>query len=216
MFKIKDFVSTPEGKIFIAGVLLLFGYILSVVNLYLFSIKDANNLVGMTVTNFFFGRAAGISYGYTADFSDLAIVFVNILIEFIMVLLIYPLFVLSWNRSLNLGFLKDMALNVEKQRLKYKEFFDKYGKYGLFVFVWFPFWMTGPVVGSIIGFLIGIRHYNTIFVVLSGTSLAIVVWTYFLKEIILLLDKVSSNASYIILAIFILLVIVFKFVGDKK
>lgn len=211
MFKINKFVSTQEGKIFIVGLLFLFGYIISIINLYLFSVKDANNLVGMTITNIFFGRAAGISFGYTAQFSDLAIIFMNVIIEFIMVLLIYPLFVLTWNKSLDIKFLKNIVINVEKQKLKYKEFFEKYGKYGLFIFVWFPFWMTGPVIGSIIGFLIGIRHYTTMFIVLCGTSLAIVVWTYFLKELIYLLNQIGSYSSYIILIFFVVIALVLRF-----
>jgi len=211
MFKINKFVSTQEGKIFIAGVLLLFGYIISIINLYLFSVKDANNLVGMTITNIFFGRAAGISFGYTAEFSDLAIIFMNAIIEFIMVLLIYPLFVLTWNKSLDIKFLKNIVINVEKQKLKYKEFFEKYGKYGLFIFVWFPFWMTGPVIGSIIGFLIGIRHYTTILIVLCGTSLAIVVWTYFLKELIFLLNQIGDYSAYILLILFVIIALVLRF-----
>ena len=211
MFKIKEFVSTPEGKIFIAGILLLFVYIFSIINLYLFSITDANNLVGMTVTNIFFGRAAGISYGYTANFSDLAIILMNITIEFIMVLIIYPLFVLTWNKSLNIKFLQNITINIEKQKLKYKDFFDKYGKYGLFIFVWFPFWMTGPVVGAIIGFLIGIRHYTTIYIVLTGTSLAIVVWTYFLRELITVLNQIGAYSSYIVLILIIVVALFLRF-----
>ncbi|MEA3370162.1 MAG: small multi-drug export protein [Campylobacterota bacterium] len=211
MFKIKEFVSTQEGKIFIAGVVFLFGYIISIINLYLFSVKDANNLVGMTITNIFFGRAAGISFGYTAQFSDIAIIFMNAIIEFIMVLLIYPLFVLTWNKSLDIKFLKNIVINVEKQKIKYKDFFDKYGKYGLFIFVWFPFWMTGPVIGSIIGFLIGIRHYTTMFIVLCGTSLAIVVWTYFLKELIYVLNQIGSYSSYIVLILFVIIALVLRF-----
>ncbi|MEA3497625.1 MAG: small multi-drug export protein [Campylobacterota bacterium] len=211
MFKIKEFISKPEGKIFLAGVLLLIVYILNIINLYLFSVKDANNLVGMTVANFLFGRAAGISYGYTAEFNDLAIVLMNMAVEFIMVMIIYPLFVLSWNSSVDIKFLKDMSENIETQRVKYKEFFQKYGKYGLFIFVWFPFWMTGPVVGSIIGYLIGIRHYTTMLIVLMGTSLAIVVWTYFLRELIGILNQASSYATYILLALFIVVAIVLKF-----
>ena len=57
---------------------------------------------------------------------------------------------------------------VKELRLKYSSFFEKYGKYGLFLFVWFPFWMTGPVVGSIIGFLIGITHLHTMLIVITG------------------------------------------------
>ena len=76
--------------------------------------------------------------------------------------------------------------------------------------------MTGPVVGAIIGFLIGLKHYHTIFIVSTGTSLAIVVWTYFLKEIMLLLSQISDYAPYILLAIFIAIAILFKLTSTEK
>lgn len=216
MLKIKGFTETQEGKIFLLGVLLLFGYLMSIVSVYLFSVEDANNLVVMSVTNFFFGRAAGISYGFTVEFSDGVIIFMNMMIEFIMVMIIYPLFVLSWNKSLSIEFLKDFFTNVETQRLKYKDYFEKYGKYGLFIFVWFPFWMTGPIVGAIIGFLIGIRHYTTMLIVLSGTSLAIVIWTYFLKEIVVLINQVNNNATYILLGLIVIVVLILKLIKSRK
>lgn len=216
MFNLRGFISSQEGKIFLLGMLLLFGYFMSVIGVYFFSIDAANKLVVMSFTNFFFGRAAGISYGYTAEFSDGLIVFMNMMIEFIMVMIIYPLFVLSWNKSLHIEFLKDFFTKVEALRLKYKDYFDKYGKYGLFIFVWFPFWMTGPIVGAIIGFLIGIRHYTTMLVVLSGTSLAIVIWTYFLKEIMTLLNQVNDNAPYIFLGLIVLFVLIFKLMKSRK
>lgn len=99
--------------------------------------------------------------------------------------------------------------------MKYKDFFDKYGKYGLFLFVWFPFWMTGPVIGAIIGFLIGIKHYTTIMIVLSGTFLAIVAWTYFLKELIVSLNQLSANAPYIFLALFVVIGVVLKLMKSR-
>ncbi|MCD6172811.1 MAG: small multi-drug export protein [Sulfurimonas sp.] len=216
MFNKKKFLSSQEGKIFIVGILLLFGWFMSIVGVYMFSVNDANKLVVMSVTNFFFGRAAGISYGYTVEFSDGIIIFMNMMIEFIMVMIIYPLFVLSWNKSLHIGFLRHFFISVKRQRIKYKSFFEKYGKYGLFVFVWFPFWMTGPIVGAIIGFLIGIRHYYTMLIVLSGTSLAIVIWTYFLKEIIVALNQVSANASYIVLGLIVVIVLMLKLIKSRE
>ena len=215
MLNLKEFLPSQEGKIFVIGVLLLFGYLMSIIGVYIICVNDANNLLAMSATNFFFGRAAGISYGYTAEFSDGVIIFMNMMIEFIMVMIIYPLFVLSWNKSLKIEFLKNFFTGVEEQRVKYRSFFNKYGKYGLFIFVWFPFWMTGPVIGSIIGFLIGIKHYTTITIVLAGTSLAIVAWTYFLKELMSLLNQLSPNAPYIILGLIILLALVLKFVKNK-
>lgn len=217
MLNIKNFLSSQEGKIFFVGMLLFFSYLILILVTYIFWVDDdANHLVVMSVTNFFFGRAAGISYGYTAEFSDLVIITINILIEFIMVMIIYPLFVLSWNKSVEIGFLSDFFTTVKVQRLKYKDYFDKYGKYGLFLFVWFPFWMTGPVIGAIIGFLIGIKHYTTMLIVLGGTSLAIIIWTYFLREIIALLNQLSSNAPYIVLGLIILIAIVLKLMQRRK
>lgn len=216
MLNIKNLLSSDEGKIFIVGILLFIAYLLGTIIMYFICVEDANNLLVMGITNFFFGRAAGISYGYTAEFSDILILSVNILVEFIMVMIIYPLFVLSWNKSFSIASLKNFFTSVEKQKIKYKTFFNKYGKYGLFLFVWFPFWMTGPVIGSIIGFLIGIKHYTTMLIVLSGTSLAIVAWTYFLKEIMDLLKQLNANATYIILGLFILIAIILKLLRSRK
>jgi len=212
----RNLLSSQEGKILLLGIMLFILYLMGIAVVYLFSINDANNLVAMSVTNFFFGRAAGISYGFTVEFSDRVIILMNMMIEFIMVMITYPLFVFSWNKSLNIKYLRHFFITVKRQKLKYKSFFQKYGIYGLFLFVWFPFWMTGPVIGSIIGFLIGIKHYTTMLIVLSGTSLAIVIWTYFLKELIILLNQISANASYIVLGIFIVIALTLKVLKSTK
>ena len=216
MLNLKELLSSQEGKIFIVGILLFITFLMIIVVVYLFSADKANELMIMSVTNFFFGRAAGISYGYTVEFSDRVIILMNMMIEFIMVMITYPLFVLSWNKSLNVKYLRHFFISVKRQKLKYKSFFQKYGIYGLFLFVWFPFWMTGPVIGSIIGFLIGIKHYTTMLIVLSGTSLAIVIWTYFLKELIILLNQISANAPYIVLGIFIVIALTLKVLKRTK
>lgn len=216
MLNFKDFVSSQVGKIFVFGLLLLIGYFSGIAFLYLFSPKEAYSMLVMTVTNFFFGRAAGISYGFTAEFSDTLIIIANMLIEFITVMLIYPIFVLSWEKSMDIKMFRTFFAKVKEQRVKYNDLFNKYGVYGLFLFVWFPFWMTGPVVGSLIGFLIGVRHYITMFIVLTGTSLAIVIWTYFLKELMLVLNYLSSSAGYILLGAFVVIAIVLKLKKSKN
>ena len=210
------FLSSIEGKIFTFAVVLFLAYLGGIIATYLFSTSDANHLVVMTVTNFLFGRAAGISYGFSVEFSDLVIIVTNIIIELITVMLVYPLFVMSWNKSLSIPALHDFFNKVKELRLEYSTFFEKYGKYGLFLFVWFPFWMTGPVVGAIIGFLIGLKHYHTLFIVIAGTSLAIVVWTYFLKELISFLEQISTYAPHILVGLFILIAVLFKLLRSKN
>ncbi len=208
--------SSTEGKIFTLGVFSLLAYLGVIIATYFISVDDANNLVVITVTNFLFGRAAGISYGFSAGLDDSIIIMLNIIIELITVLLIYPLFVFSWNKSSKISGLEAFFSKVKALRSKHSVFFEKYGRYGLFLFVWFPFWMTGPVVGAIIGFLIGIKHYHTLFIVISGTSLAIVVWTYFLKELLALLSHLSIYAPYILLGLFIAIALAFKVMRSEN
>ncbi|MBU0720277.1 small multi-drug export protein [bacterium] len=216
MPKLKQLFSSQEGKIFASGLALLILYILGIMMVYIFSLKVANDLTFMSITNIIFGRAAGISYGFASGFGDFVIVLSNIMIESISVMIIYPLFVWSWNKSLNLELFEEYFLKVQNLREKYRDYFEKYGIYGLFLFVWFPFWMTGPVVGAIIGFLIGLKHYTTMAIVLFGTSLAIVIWTYFLKEFLQILNQVSSYAPYILLGLFIAVAVYFKFRPNRE
>jgi uncharacterized membrane protein len=207
---------SQEGKILTAGIVLFLIYLGTIAGTYSFNVDDANDLLIMTATNFIFGRAAGISYGFSVGFTDLLVMSANIVIELVTVLLVYPLFVFSWKRSFDIPWLQEFSSKMQAQRTKYSTFFDKYGKYGLFLFVWFPFWMTGPVVGAIIGFLIGIKHYHTMLIVLSGTSLAIVVWTYFLKEVMFLLEQFSAFGPHVLLGVFIGVAIAFRFIKRKE
>jgi hypothetical protein len=54
---------------------------------------------------------------------------------------------------------------------------------GLFAFVFLPFWMTGPVVGSVIGFLIGLKARHNLPVVLAATYAAVAIWAVFFERL---------------------------------
>ncbi|MCU0252781.1 MAG: small multi-drug export protein, partial [Vicinamibacterales bacterium] len=58
----------------------------------------------------------------------------------------------------------------------------RYGMIGLFAFVFLPFWMTGPVVGSVIGFLIGLKARHNLPIVLSATYAAVAIWAVFFER----------------------------------
>jgi uncharacterized membrane protein len=93
--------------------------------------------------------------------------------------------------------------DVKVFRVKHQKLFDRYGIFGLFIFVFFPFWMTGPIVGSIIGFLIGLRHITIISVVFIATIIAISLWGVFLNEMVKLLNSIDSSVVPTLLLILI-------------
>ncbi len=101
--------------------------------------------------------------------------------------------------------IKNIFERTNKAAGAHKPKIQKYGIVGLFVFVWIPFWMTGPVVGCVIGFLLGLRTWVTITVVLSGTYVAILGWAFVLSQFH---DRVASYSSHAAMVLMALLIIV--------
>jgi uncharacterized membrane protein len=168
--------SSQEGRIFLAGVCLVGLYLLGVALTPLFSDGRVYPLLTMTGLHIIFGRAAGMSWGYAHDLPSWAVIVANMAIETFLVLLFYPLFVFSYKRFIVVGPLKDFLARARQAAQSHHRTIVRFGIPGLFLFVWFPFWMTGPLVGSLIGFLIGLRPWVNLSVVLAGTYVAIICW----------------------------------------
>ncbi len=201
-------LSLPEGKLLIFGTLLLALYLLFLFFSWLLFPESYQTLAAMSAGNLFFGRAAGISVGFAAEMSSTVVIGINFLVELLLVLIIYPLFVLSWNQFLNIGRLKSLVDKSHASAVKYHPVIEKYGVYGLFAFVWFPFWMTGPVVGSIIGYMMEFRHRTTLSVVLIGTLIATTCWAYFILFLQEWAAAFDERAPWFIAAGIVLLVII--------
>ncbi|MCD6213006.1 MAG: small multi-drug export protein [Sulfurovum sp.] len=170
--------------------ILSFGLFLLVVFLFLLALSayfhpdEFNVLLSMAASNIIFGRMAGLSIGISSQMDTTELIAFSLFIESIMVLILYPLFVLSW-KSLHVvtyAPLNDFLKRSQKSAEKYQPLIKKYGIIGLVFFVLTPFAMTGPVVGSFVGYLMGLSHLMTLIVVLFSTLIAIILWTYFIKN----------------------------------
>ena len=137
----------------------------------------------MTGLNLLIGPGAGMSFGYASGMSHLQVVPLNMLVETLHVLVVYPLFVLIWRHLLDLPALKSFVARMHEAAASRGGMVRKFGIAGLIVFVFVPFWMTGPVVGSIIGFLIGLRPWVNLAIVLLSTYFAISLWALLLNEL---------------------------------
>lgn len=201
-------LTTPEGRLLLTGVGLAFLYTFWLGVKMLFSPADSQILVGMTATHILFGRAAGMAFGYSLALGHKTVIPVCLMIETIMVLIVYPLFVLSWRHLLVLKWLKNIFERTHKAAEARKGVIQKYGIIGLFVFVWFPFWMTGPVVGCVIGFLLGLRVWLNISVVLTGTYIAIFGWAFLLRQFHESVASYSSYAAAVLMALLVVIIII--------
>ena len=198
-------LTSSEGRLLLLGVALAFIYTTWLGIKLLYSPEESQVLIGMTATDIMFGRAAAMAFGFSLELEPITVIPICIIIETILVLIFYPLFVFSWRHLLVIKRLKNIFERIHKAAEAHKDKVQRYGIIGLFVFVWFPFWMTGPVVGCVIGFLLGLRVWLNITVVLAGTYAAIFGWAFFLRQFH---DRVASYSSYATMILMVLLVII--------
>jgi uncharacterized membrane protein len=173
-------------------------------------------LMGMTATNLIFGRAAGISLGFASGLSSWIVVPANMLVETILVLVFYPLFVFSWNQLLVIPALQRFMDKTRDAAERHNDTIRRYGPVGLFVLVWFPFWMTGPVVGCVIGFLLAMPPLLNLGVVLTGTYVAMISWGFLLRHVHERLAAYNSYAPIIFVVAMIAMITIAHLVHTRR
>ena len=65
--------------------------------------------------------------------------------------------------------------------------------------------MTGPIVGCVIGFMLGLKTWLNMTVVLAGTYVAILGWALFLHQFH---NQVASYSSYAAMVLIVLLIFI--------
>ena len=176
-------LQTHEGRVLLVGLTGL-TVLLGAMGLTWFLAPDAALVyIVMGGLNLTVGRAAGMSFGYASGLGHEQVIPLNMIIETVQVIVVYPLFALTWTHLIDTPRWTAMMGRMRHAAESHQAQIQRYGILGLFVFVFTPFWMTGPVVGAIIGFLIGLRTWVNLTVVLSATYVAIGVWALLLNEL---------------------------------
>jgi len=141
-------------------------------------------MLGVLTAHLTGGRASGIAVAVNShQFLRWETIALGSLIEGAVVCLFFAVFNLSFKKLIRIPFLISTMENLHRSAEGHRKHMLKWGIPGLLAFVWFPFLMTGPVVGSVIGFLIGMRPWVVISVVMFGTVSAIVSWTFIMDQI---------------------------------
>jgi uncharacterized membrane protein len=206
----------PEGRILFAGALLAVATVLGFSIAWLFAPGATSLLAAMTGLNLLIGIAAGMSFGYANGLGHLEVIGSSFLADTLQVLIVYPLFVLSWQHLLDVGrlapYLARMRVSAEAQQ----GWVRRFGIVGLFLFVFVPFWMTGPVVGSIIGFLIGLRPVVNLAVVLIATYAATWFWAILLGGLNHVAATYNRYALFLAILAIILLTLAWRVLARRR
>jgi len=91
-------------------------------------------------------------------------------------------------------FMGDILSSVEYVAHKNRKRIDKYGFWGLIVFVWIPFMASGVLVGAMLGLVARMRFQRVLAACFIGGTAASVTWAYTARGIIEVMEKYHAEA----------------------
>ena len=141
------------------------------------------------------GRASGISAGLAAGLPKWLVVVLAFFVDMTAVCLLYPLVIYFYEHGVRQRLLGETIVSTLESARRQRSKLSRYGIIGLILFVWFPFYMTGPLIGAVIGYFIGLRPWVNLATVGSGTLLAIISLTFFFDLLYRLLEEVASGLT---------------------
>lgn len=198
-------LATVEGRLLLVALLLTGALVAALAVSWWFVPDRTLTYIAMTGLNLVIGRAAGMSLGYASGLGHAEVIPWNVIVETLQVLVVYPLFALGWKHLLDTSRWAAAMSRLQAAAEEQRGAIQRFGIAGLFVFVFTPFWMTGPVVGAIIGLLIGLRTRTNLAVVLTATYIAIVVWALLLNELSAWASAWSHYAPFALVLAFVLI-----------
>lgn len=202
---------TQEGAIFLAGL----GCLALILTWFAWIMKTEPGKAGVMLAVFTAhltgGRASGIAVATNSHlFSRLETIFLGTLIEGTIVGLFFSIFCMSLKRAIRVPLLNSAIQNVHRSAESQRGRLLKWGIPGLILFVWFPFLMTGPVVGSVIGFLLGMRPWVVLCVVMFGTISAIISWTFILDQLAAWASRVGDMIPLLVVFLIIAFIAAYR------
>jgi uncharacterized membrane protein len=135
------------------------------------------------------GRGLGIVTCLSAGISLFYTILYNFFLEIVIVLIAYGIVVLVMRNIIQPRLFHSAVRQAELTAQSQKTKIKKYGSIGLFLFVMFPFFMTGPVIGAIIGYLLNYRAINNFLIVFSGTLASILIYAFIGNNIINFINR---------------------------
>jgi len=212
----RQLLKTTEGRILLLGIAIALAGLIAMGLVAFWSPETSEMMGAMSFTNLILGTVVAMSIGYTAGYGHSLVIPVNMWVETVVVLLFYPVFVLSMRKLVEFPRLKRYLERTQAAAERHHDKVRRYGIVGLFIFVWFPFWMTGPVVGSVIGYLLGFPAWLTLSVVLAGTFMTMVGWAYLLFSLYTSAAAFGSWAPVLIVGLIILIILAFYWLNWRE
>jgi uncharacterized membrane protein len=184
----------------LVGNVLLFGL------LGLIHPEPYRNVWALVVAHFTGGRMANALLGAKLGFSNAFILYQSCMVDLIVMLFAYPLFLMGYERFARIPVLGTAIASAHEMAMRHHERVRPLGTAGVLLFVITPIWGTGPLVGVIVGYILDLGTLRTFGTVVTGNTIAAIVWILFFDRISATMERYNAMLAYIVLGAMVLVV----------
>ncbi len=181
---LKRFLSSATGRIFVGGCLLLIACVVVLGFMAYYRIPSWPHVFAMAAAHMAAGKGVSVVQGLALGLHPVVILMLATISDIVLMLLVYPVFVFTYEHYFESRLFQNHMRPMFESAQKRIDRIGRFKVLGVFIIVWLPLWMTGVVVGSVLGYLVGLRARETLAAAALGTFTSILVWLYFSNQIL--------------------------------
>lgn len=198
----KFLFNTIEGRVLVVGLLMTALFFTFVIIGMVQGRPDAKIAFVVFITHCVGSRAGGIGLCLLNGFDPISTIALNFYQECLIVCYTYGGFALTTSGIFKAAWIKRSMDKLREKAEEKKEKIERWGWIGIFVFVMAPLPVTGPVVGTIIGYMLRMRLFSNFTAAGLGTLTANIAWCYgfdFLEHRFAMLQYVFAGICVLII-----------------
>ena len=199
----KFLLNTIEGRVLVTGFIFTALFLAFTIIGMIQGVPGAKVAFVVFLTHCVGSRAGGIGLCILNGFDPITTIALNLYIECLIVCYTYAGFVLSTSGIFKAAWIKRYMGKLKEKAEEKKEKIERWGWLGIFAFVMAPLPVTGPVVGTIIGYMLRMPLLNNFSAAGLGTLTATVAWCYGFD----FLEHRFAMLQYVFAAICVLIII---------
>jgi uncharacterized membrane protein len=169
-------------------------------------------IAGLVTANIVGGRMSSILAGYELGIPPLIIVLVLFNLNFAWTCLIFPLFITLHRQVLKYGILVKLIKSAERSAQAVTSSIAKMGIIGMPLFIWLPFPWTGALIGSIVGYFIGLSVRKILLLMTISLMAGTICWVYGFRYLFIL----SGTPGKVGFMILVIILIAAHYIKQKK
>lgn len=211
-----EHLRSDEGTLFLIGCYMLILWTTCIAMLWHYGYAIWLDILMVSFTHLLTGRAVSIAQGTHLGLPSYLIALIAWYCDVMMLLIVYPVLIFGYKNLFERQSLQKKVKQVFDSAQKTVPHLRRFKIIGVFMFVWFPFWMTGIIMGAILGFLLGLRTWVNIITVSLGSCTAIICWVYAYDKIFDLLKGINESIPLIITIMLIVTLIIIRFIKNRR